>query len=128
MAKKILVVEDEPETNFILMQMLQVSGFQTTAVYDGKGALAMVAAEKPDVVLLDIMMPGIDGWEVCRRIKENPDTSNVGIVFVTAYGGEDLDHRAAEVGADVILRKPVGLGQVIGAVSEVLGKHGKLGE
>ncbi len=127
MARKILVVEDEPETNFILMQMLQVSGFETKTVYDGRGALAMVAAEKPDAVLLDIMMPGIDGWEVCRRIRANPETAKVGVVFVTAYGGNDLDERAAKVGADVVLRKPVGLGQVIGAISEVLGKYGKMG-
>lgn len=125
--RKILVVEDEPDTNFILMQMLEVSGFQAKTVFDGRGALAMVAAERPDAILLDIMMPGIDGWEVCQRIKRNPATAEIGVIFVTAYGGSDLDERAAEVGADVVLRKPVGLGQVIGAVSEVLGKYGKIG-
>ncbi|MBN1285431.1 MAG: response regulator, partial [Anaerolineae bacterium] len=70
-----------------------------------------------------IMMPGIDGWEVCRRVKEDAETTNIGVVFVTAYGGSDLDERATEVGADFVLRKPVGIGQVVGAVSEALGKY-----
>ena len=124
--KKVLVVEDEPDTNYILMQMLQVSGFDTVTAFDGAEALALIVIEQPDVILLDIMMPDIDGWEVCRRVKEDPDTQNIGIVFVTAYGGGDLDSRAQDVGADFVLRKPVGIGQVVGAVSEVLGKYGAL--
>ncbi len=121
--KKVLVVEDEPDTNYILMQMLNVSGFETATAFDGAEALALIVMERPDAILLDIMMPGVDGWEVCRRVKEDPETTNIGVIFVTAYGGADLNKRAKEVGADFVLRKPVGIGQVVGAVSEVLGKY-----
>jgi CheY-like chemotaxis protein len=125
-AKKVLVVEDEPDTNFILMQMLEVSGFQTASAFDGAQALKMVNTDRPDAILLDIMMPQMDGWEVCRRIKGEQTTSDIGIIFVTAYGGDDLQTRADEVRADLVLTKPVGIGQVVGAVSEVLGKYGGL--
>lgn len=124
--KKVLVVEDEPDTNYILMQMLEVSGFETVTAFDGAEALALIVVEPPDVILLDIMMPGIDGWEVCRRVKEDVETANIGVIFVTAYDGANLKKRAEEVGADFVLRKPVGIGQVVGAVSEVLGKYGNL--
>ncbi len=126
--KKVLVVEDEPDTNYILMQMLEVSGFEPVTAFDGAEALALIIMERPNAILLDIMMPGVDGWEVCRRVTEDSETANIGVIFVTAYGGTDLERRAAAVGADIVLRKPVGLGQVIGAVSEVLGKYGALAQ
>lgn len=83
MKKKILVVDDEPGNLQVLRQILK-GRYQLIFATNGEKALAAVAKHMPDLVLLDIMMPGISGYEVCEKLKENPATDEIPIIFVTA--------------------------------------------
>ncbi len=101
--KTILVVDDEPNIVDLLRLYLEREGFRVLAASDGASALAITEAEAPDLVVLDLMLPGIDGLEVCRRIRR---TSDVPIVMLTARG-DDLDIVVGlEVGADDYVAKP----------------------
>ena len=86
MAKKIMVVDDEPDILFTVGQMLEISGYEVIKATDGKDCLNKLNEVIPDLVLLDIMMPEISGWDVAAKIKENPKWKHIPIVFLTAKG------------------------------------------
>jgi CheY-like chemotaxis protein len=87
----VLVVEDDPAARKLLVEFLEFNGFATIAVASGEEALPIAAAERPDLVLLDIGLPGIDGWETLRRLQSTPLTAGIPVVVVTAYDTvEDL--------------------------------------
>ena len=88
MANKILVVDDEPNIVLSLEFLMKQAGFQVRTASDGEAALAAVAAEAPDLVLLDVMMPRKNGYEVCQAIRANPDCKGVRIIMLTAKGRE----------------------------------------
>jgi putative two-component system response regulator len=102
----ILVVDDVPENIDILKGILQ-SRYKIKVALNGEKALAIVAASPPDLILLDIMMPGMDGYEVCRRIKNETATRNIPIIFVTAKNEKTDEVEGLELGAVDYLRKPV---------------------
>jgi len=103
---RILVVDDLAEIRDLLQVYLEDEGHQVLTAKDGQEALAAVAAHQPDLILLDVMMPGTDGYEVCRRLKSNEETAFIPIVMLTAL--QELEHRlqGIEVGADEYLTKP----------------------
>jgi signal transduction histidine kinase len=103
---RILVVDDLAEIRDLLQVYLEDEGYQVLTAKDGQEALAAVAAHQPDLILLDIMMPGTDGYEVCRRLKTNEETAFIPIVMLTAL--QELEHRlqGIEMGADEYLTKP----------------------
>ena len=103
---RILVVDDLAEIRDLLQVYLEDEGYQVLTAKDGQEALAAVAAHRPDLILLDIMMPGTDGYEVCRRLKTNEETAFIPIVMLTAL--QELEHRlqGIEMGADEYLTKP----------------------
>jgi CheY-like chemotaxis protein len=101
----ILVVDDEPFNRDLLVQQLDT--YDTRVAASGEEALAAVEASPPDLILLDVMMPGIDGFEVCRRLKSNDATRLIPIVIMTALGGQEDRIRGIEAGADDFLTKPV---------------------
>ncbi len=123
MAKKILVADDQPDTRRLLQDILEEFnpfGVQTIVARDGNEACALAEREKPDLILLDIMMPGLDGFEVCKRVKGNPDLAKTYVIFVSArIQLEDRKH-AALVGADEFLLKPYDVNAVIERVQKVL--------
>ena len=86
MAKKIMVVDDEPDILFTVGQMLEMSGYDVVKVEDGKKCLDELEKAIPDLVLLDIMMPEVSGWDIAAKIKENPKWNNIPIIFLTAKG------------------------------------------
>jgi len=86
MARKIMVVDDEPDILFTVGQMLEMSGYEVIKVSDGKECLKKLEETSPDLVLLDIMMPEISGWDVAAKIKEDPKWAEIPIVFLTAKG------------------------------------------
>ena len=88
MKKKILLVDDEPNNLQLLRQILR-SSYQLIFAHNGQSALAAVAAHHPDLILLDVMMPDLDGYEVCRRLKADPLTHDIPVIFVTAMGDVD---------------------------------------
>ena len=104
---RILVVEDDPESLEMMGALLTLWGHQPRLVADGPAGLDAAADEMPDVVLLDLGLPGIDGFEVARRLRRRPDGKEVLIVAVTAFRGEEHRRQAQEAGFDKYLMKPV---------------------
>jgi two-component system, cell cycle response regulator len=104
---RILVVDDSEVNVELLVAVLAAEHYVVSAAYDGSEALAKIEAEKPDIILLDIMMPGLDGYEVCRRVKADPATADIRIMMVTALSGVDDLKRGLEAGADDYLTTPV---------------------
>jgi len=107
MTARILVVDDIDANVRLLQAKLQAEYYDVLTAYDGVTALAIAAAEKPDIVLLDVMMPGMDGFQVCRRLKEDPETRHIPVVLVTALDGRADRITGLEAGADEFLTKPI---------------------
>jgi DNA-binding response OmpR family regulator len=108
----ILVVDDNHDNVEILQTFLEARGYRVAAASDGKTALAKLEEVQPALVLLDVMMPGMDGWQVCRTIKNHPDYASVRVVMVTAKGGYEDKFEGMRSGADDYVVKPVDLGEL----------------
>ena len=106
-AKHILVVDDNPLSRKLLKDILDVEGYTVRNVASGTEALDAIADEPPDVVLLDIMMPGMDGFEVVRRLKADKTTRTTPIVMLTALDDEGSRTRLATAGVNLMLTKPI---------------------
>ncbi|EIM75435.1 winged helix family two component transcriptional regulator [Nitritalea halalkaliphila LW7] len=104
---RILVVDDEPDIIEILTYNLEKEGYDVASAEDGVKAVKTAARFKPDVILLDIMMPLQDGVETCRQLRENPDLKNTFIIFLTARAEEYSEVAAFDVGADDYITKPI---------------------
>lgn len=116
--KKILVVDDDPAFARLVEQVLTAQGYQIIKADNGKDALRLLFSEKPDLVLLDVVMPGMDGWETCQRMRELSDTP---IVIITGSQiTEDAVVRGLECGADDYLIKPIGNKELVARVRAVL--------
>jgi len=103
---RILVVDDDPEIVTMLSTRLGKRGYQVSTAEDGNKAIEVAKREKPDVILLDVMMPGKSGWEVARLLKNDPVTQNVKIVMVSAIGEKTNEITAPIYGADAHIDKP----------------------
>ena len=105
---KVLVVDDNLQNLELLEAYLEeVDGVTTISATDGQGCLQKVASEKPDLILLDIMMPRMSGYEVCQKLKSDPETKDIPIIMVTALFEEGDVERGTEVGANDFVSKPV---------------------
>ena len=104
---KILIVDDEPLNVDFLEQELQDLGHETVSASGGLEALAKAVAETPDLILLDLLLPDMDGWTVCRLLKEQTETQLIPVVIMTALGAQEDRIRGIEAGADDFLTKPV---------------------
>lgn len=104
--KKILFIEDEPDQIMMISLRLRKSGFYVVAARNGEEGLAKAVKNKPDLILLDIIMPDVDGFEVCRRLRHHPVTKKIPIIATTAAGVDDLERECLAVGANDCLRKP----------------------
>lgn len=120
--KKILIVEDE-ESLLKLESILLISkGFEVKGVANGRAALEAVAEDKPDLVLLDIMLPEIDGFEVCRQLKSDPATRHIPVIMLTAKKSREDMVRGEKVGADWYITKPFKSAMVIETIQRFLTK------
>lgn len=106
MAKKILVVDDDPNIVRLLASRLKNSGYDVVSASDGNSCFKKAVAEKPDLVLLDIIMPGLNGFEVCKRLKENDKTKDIPVIMLTALAGEKDLSKGLEEGANCFITKP----------------------
>jgi len=95
----VLVVDDDPSIRLLCRVNLEAAGLVVDEAADGKAALQAALASPPDVALVDVMMPGFDGWELAARLRESEQTANVGVVFITAVTGEPARERARSLGA-----------------------------
>ncbi len=101
-----LIVEDEPDANELLSLLVRSRGYRTESVFRGGDALAAVDRLRPDVLFLDLMLPDLDGFQICREIKRRKDTTLVPVVIITARLTRDCEAEAYEAGANVFVRKP----------------------
>ncbi len=124
MANKILVVDDEPNIVLSLEFLMKQAGFQVRTAADGEAALAAIAAEQPDLVLLDVMMPRKNGYEVCQAIRANSDWQSVRIIMLTAKGREVEREKGLALGADDYITKPFSTQEVVERVRELLAEAG----
>jgi two-component system alkaline phosphatase synthesis response regulator PhoP len=106
MPKRVLVCDDEPYVVESVSYVVRRAGFDVLVAEDGDAALSTARREKPDLVFLDIMMPGLSGDEVCRRLKSDPSTQGTYVIILTARGQEEDERRAMEMGADEFMTKP----------------------
>ena len=102
----ILLIDDDPENRDILKTRLEQAGYQVMEAQNGEEGLALSVSCKPDLIFLDVMMPKMDGWQVCRSLKANPATSQVPIVMLTACSKQVEELRGYESGANEYLMKP----------------------
>jgi DNA-binding response OmpR family regulator len=103
---KILVVDDEPDVVSLLEVTLRADGFEVIKAYDGIGALDLVSTERPDLILLDIMMPMMSGYEVCEQIKANPQTQHIPVVCLSSAHTPDARAQSLRAGAATLVTKP----------------------
>jgi signal transduction histidine kinase len=116
----ILIVDDEPQNRKLLEVMLEAESFRPVSAASGEEALAIVARQPPDLILLDVMMPGMDGYQVAREIKGKPDTKSIPIIMVTALDERDARMLGLSVGAEDFLSKPVDRAELIARVRNLL--------
>lgn len=106
MRKKVLIVDDEPTTVQLLEYVLEKNNYDSISAFSGLKAIEKVKEEKPDLILLDVMMPGMDGIEVCQTLKEDASTKDIPIIFLTALGQESDVVRGLKIGASGYITKP----------------------
>jgi DNA-binding response OmpR family regulator len=120
MTRRILIVDDEPNIVLSLEFLMQQSGFEVAVARDGEEALAQMAAFRPHLVLLDIMLPKLNGYEVCQKLRQNPDWAGVKVVMLSAKGRELEVSKGLALGADAYVTKPFSTRELIDQVRRLL--------
>jgi two-component system cell cycle response regulator DivK len=119
MSKKVLVVEDDMDNRRIVVKVLSVEGYQVIEATDGLEALARVREERPDVILMDLALPNMDGWEATRQLKSDPATRSIPVVALTAFAMRGDEEQARAAGCDDYLAKPARPA----AIRDIVRKH-----
>ncbi len=120
MTKKVLIVDDELNIVTALEFLLQKSGYEVMTAQNGDEALQRVESFGPDLVLLDVMMPRISGYEVCRRMRERADWKHIKIIMLSAKGREAEVSKGVSLGADLYVTKPFSNNELVGKIGELL--------
>ena len=118
--KKILIIDDERDYADILCERLQFEGFDVACAYDGLTGLKMAKDSEPDLVLLDVMMPELDGFEIAKQFHVAHPFEKVKIVFVTAYGRDPNDAQRAIIGESPLIRKPFNLPELLKVIRSLI--------
>lgn len=120
MAKKILIVDDEASIIVPLQFLMEQNGYEVMVAFSGEEAMETIAQTPPDFILLDIMLPVIDGFEVCQRVRENTDWQRIPIILLTAMGSETNVAKGLALGANAYITKPFSNADVIRKVKDLL--------
>jgi len=120
MSKRILIVEDQEDNRRIVRDLLTRAGYEMIEAVNGEEGVAMAQTERPDLILMDIQLPGIDGYEATRRIKGNPVLAHIPIIAVTSYALSGDDVKALEAGCDAYVTKPFSPRLLLAKVREYL--------
>jgi DNA-binding response OmpR family regulator len=121
MAKRVLVVDDEPNIVMSLRFLMEREGLEVEVAATGEAALQALERAPADLVLLDVMMPELDGFEVCQRIRANPSWAGTPIIMLTAKGREVERDKGRALGADVYITKPFSTRELVARVKQMLG-------
>lgn len=116
----VLLVEDDAANRGLASRILATAGYAHEVAIDGEDALDKVARRKPDLILMDLAMPGMDGWEASRRLRSDPANASIRILALTAYAMRGDRERALAVGCDDVLTKPYKPAELIGAIERLL--------
>lgn len=115
-----LLVEDNELNRDMLTRRLQRRGFQVITALDGEGAIRAAREEKPDLILMDMGLPGVNGWDATRKIKENPETRHIPVVALTAHAMHGDRDQARQAGCDAFETKPVELERLLNTIRSLL--------
>jgi CheY-like chemotaxis protein len=120
----VLVVDDQPDAREMLAEYLAFCGYDVLQAADGTQAIDLAIRTHPSVILMDLMMPRMDGWEATRRLKANTDTQAIAIAAVTACAHEPDQQRARAAGCDVVFVKPFDFDQIVAFIATTLDRRG----
>jgi two-component system cell cycle response regulator DivK len=120
MSKRILVVEDQEDNRQILRDLLASVGYEMTEAWDGAAGVAAAKEQRPDLILMDIQMPLMDGYEATRRIKAEPELKTIPIIVVTSYALSGDEGKARDAGCDAYVTKPYSPKQLLAKIREFL--------
>ena len=120
MSKTILVVEDQEDNLQILRDLLASAGFRMIEAWDGKQALTVARSQQPDLILMDIQLPILDGYEATRAIKRDPELKHIPIIAVTSYALSGDETRAREAGCDAYVAKPYSTRHLLAKIGQLL--------
>lgn len=120
MAKKILIADDEPNIVISLEFLLKREGYEVVVAHDGVEALARVRAERPDLAILDVMMPRRNGFEVCQDLRQDPEFKDLRIMMLTAKGRDTEVSKGLALGADVYMTKPFSTRELLAKVKALI--------
>ncbi|MGB9775235.1 MAG: response regulator transcription factor [Anaerolineae bacterium] len=120
---RILVAEDEKDIRELIAFTLRFAGFDVLLATNGAEAVEVAEAERPDLVILDVRMPRMSGYEACRRLKENPHTASLPVVFLSAKGQDSEIQQGLESGAEEYILKPFAPDELIQQVRDILNRH-----
>ncbi len=120
MARTILIVEDDPKNLILFRDLLQVNGYETIEANNGKQGVELARVQKPDLILMDMQMPEMDGLEATRIIKADATTSNIPVIAITSYAMKGDEEKILEAGCDGYLAKPIDIKELLKEVNEYL--------
>ena len=126
-ANKVLLVEDDPDTRLIYSTMLRFSGFDLVEARDGAEGVAIAAEQLPDVIVMNLVMPRVDGLSATEAIRSNPATSQIPIIACTAFLHQDGAVMAEDAGCDMYVEKPCDPTRLVEAVKDILGRKAAAG-
>jgi len=121
MTKRILIVDDEPYIVIPVEFLMRREGYEVTVARDGEAGLEAIRADPPDLVILDVMMPKLNGFEVCEAVRADPALASVRILMLTAKGREAEKKKGLELGADAYIPKPFSTHELVETVRSLLG-------
>ncbi len=124
MANRILVIEDDPATSRLMDYSLSHEGYEVIRASNGLEGIRKAFSEAPDLVILDVMLPGVDGFEICHRLKSDAATARLPILMFSAKAQEIDKATGLKVGADEYLTKPAAPAEILGRVQKLLAKRG----
>lgn len=121
--RKILLVEDNEMNRDMLSRRLERKGYEVVLAFDGQMGVEMAQSEGPDLILMDMSLPVLDGWEATRRLKSAPETQQIPVIALTAHAMSSDREKAMEAGCDDYDTKPVELARLLGKIEALLGAH-----
>ncbi|WP_417530012.1 response regulator transcription factor [Marinobacter lipolyticus] len=121
MSKTVLIADDEPNIVISLEFLLKQAGYRVVVAHDGQEALEAIQRESPDLVLLDVMLPRLSGFDVCQKIRENPDWRDMRVLMLTAKGREVEVSKGLALGADAYITKPFSTQELLAEIATHLG-------